>query len=306
MSDPVSSILVIGRAKTGTTILAKSIQHIAGAERRAYVSEPPDDAGLRRAVERSGPCVAKVIFEHWLGERDALAAHVPHDGGLFSHAFATVRDPRDEFISRLMFYPRRELWDGTAGPREIKAWAAALRKKEATPHAVSLQDLFARYHAIFGRDVAAELRAGTEHLRAYFDFLDAHDEGLTRIRYEDIARGDFTAAGAKLGQPVTAAPTLGEYGYTRRTASSGDWRRVATPDDVTMLRDWLGALCERGGYTDWTLDEQPQLSPSNYSEYAQLLLDQFNSRPGAWKVRLKRWAAKLARRGDASNRRQKR
>ena len=100
------NVLVVGKAKTGTTVISKAIhQALPGAR---YHLEPKAASYFEEHGGGGGSDIVKIIFEHWGGrpaDRDALV-----DNRLamrFDRRVFIVRDPRDEAISRLLYlaYP---------------------------------------------------------------------------------------------------------------------------------------------------------------------------------------------------------
>jgi len=277
--EAAGDVLVIGRAKTGTTVLARSIAAAFDPPAR-YLSEPrsPEAAAEGRGAGRR---VVKVIHEHWGG--DDLAGLVADDA--FAARLAIVRDPRDEYLSRVLFQARREIWSGRAGRREMARWADVWRRKERDP-SISFAEIGARYAAIFDADDPAKgYRWFAKGVRTYLDWLEGAD--VSSVCYEDFASGDFEAVSEAVGRPVSTAGDLGEQWYTKRSAASGEWRKVFALGDLGALMEATGEVVERAGYDDWTLDATP-LDPAHYSGYVESLWRQFASRPGSWRVRLRR------------------
>ncbi|MEL6364560.1 MAG: hypothetical protein AAFR11_06950 [Pseudomonadota bacterium] len=279
--------LIIGRAKTGTTFLARSVAGALGADTR-YLSEPktPDEA---MAGAGAAPRAVKIIFEHW----DEPALRTVIENPAFGARLAIVRDPRDEYVSRALFMVRAEIWSGRAGRRQVEAWADVLRKKEDAPRATSFSELMAAYGRIFPDAKGAPgLKNFARGFERYLDFLDAAE--MARVRYETFASGDFGEVSAATGRTVAPATDLGGQWYTKRGAGAGDWRRLFTIDDLERLQAELGAVVARAGYDDWALDPDPVLDPAHFSGYVGALWRHFASRPGGWRVRLGRVLQGLA------------
>src|SRR5262245_503189 len=88
--------MVIGLAKTGTTIVATTILRTL---RRGNLCMEPDDPTDIVPFAQSNPLVIKVLFDSWLGRLPQLyqlCREIPM-------TIAMVRDPRDEIVSRLHY-----------------------------------------------------------------------------------------------------------------------------------------------------------------------------------------------------------
>lgn len=274
-----NDVLILGRAKTGTTFLAQSVAQSLGA---AYVSEPKTrEAAMISAGVKTR--VVKVIFEHWAP--DELRALLSEDQ--FTARLAILRDPRDEYVSRALFMARAELWSGRAGKAEMEAWACALEAKERSPVSISFHELMRGYSEIF-KDAAGAPGFGqfAQDTDRYLEFVETAP--CTSVRYEKFVDGDFSEITDATGAPITGAHDLGDQWYTKRSSGSGDWRRLFTEDDLSLLKEKLSGVVERAGYEDWTLDPAPVLAAEHYSGYVRTLWKQFSTRPGGWRVRLKR------------------
>ena len=96
--------LVIGCAKTGTTVVSKTIQ--SSLQTRHYALEPKA-AGYFEAVasgSQGHPVVIKILFDHWRG-RPRLLNSIIHDESQcgYGKPLFIVRDPRAQLISRLLY-----------------------------------------------------------------------------------------------------------------------------------------------------------------------------------------------------------
>src|SRR5262249_54419578 len=94
--------LVVGLAKTGTTVVARTLQRTLQIP--SFCMEPKD----LKEVERPANCdrlVVKIIFDHWLDRLDELARACGGGGtALVPTVIFVVRDPRDELVSRLHYF----------------------------------------------------------------------------------------------------------------------------------------------------------------------------------------------------------
>ena len=266
---PAPRVLVLGRAKTGTTVISKAIQHsIPGA---SYHLEPKQAAffdGLHWTRASNGT-VVKIIFEHW-EDRAAEREDLIHDRRTlqFSHRVAIVRDPRDEIISRLYYYILPFISRFGYDREQVGQWLEVLRKKERAPGEISVLEMVRRLRAITGRPVA-EVPGGLE---VYGEFLRRGADRLHVVRYEDFMLGRVAALEEYLGVTLSAVRDVGDLGWTRRSAAADNWRRLFTAEDVAHYREALAGPMARLGYTDWRLERPERLDPDAGSRYVEALV----------------------------------
>jgi hypothetical protein len=190
-------ILVLGKAKTGTTIVAKTIQANLSRARLTMEPESPDEL-LRRELPGRGNSVTKVIFEHWNrfpSERSALVHNELID---FDRIVCIVRDPRDELISRLIYYVFPWSENHPGNDQKIQSWIELVRQKEQDPSSLSLLDLASGMDSLFGGKFLTELN----QLHDFSGFLSQLPDNAFLLRYEDIVRGKAKPLENHLGFPL--------------------------------------------------------------------------------------------------------
>ncbi len=294
---PRPHVLVLGRGKTGTTFIAKSIEAACPVPPVRFVMEPRSRRVIDAASDASATAtvVMKTLFGHWRKKAGRLEALVEGRFGPAFHArIAIVRDPRDELISRLMFRPHGFLWRDKAGPREVEAWARVLEAREADP-TMTFLEVCRRFREVFGIDTLKTLRQLGRRGVDYADFLAAHQSRLVVLRYEDAVADDFSSVEPALGWPVATTSALGGFGQTRRSRAANNWMKWFQPSDLDLVRDELGGVCRRLGYDDWTIpgDLDRRIDPEHHSAYARSLVRDYRRKGGALRKFARRLKNKL-------------
>ncbi len=263
-------VLVVGRAKTGTTVISKTIHRsIPGAQ---YALEPKRVLFFEQQDRVGKPFVVKIIFEHW-GAMPNLRDGVVHRETQmkFDKVVTIVRDPRDELISRLYFIARGSAQNGA--PREaMDAWIAALREKERNPRGVTFASLVERAKALLGVNAGA---GALQQAANYYLWAERLGEKAHLLRYEDFMAGRIGALESYLGIALSSDHSVGEHDYTRRSEGTDNWKSFFTEEDVASLRPTLSPQLEKMGYRDWQLTPVEALDPAHGSEYVQRLVAPF-------------------------------
>ena len=124
MFKPVRNVLVMGKAKTGTTVISKTIQKSLPGEVE-YHLEPrkTDFFASAKLLQRDCSHVVKVLFEHW-GNRPNLRYAIVYGetGVAFEKVVFIVRDLRDELISRLLYWARPHSRNSILKDQQIEQW----------------------------------------------------------------------------------------------------------------------------------------------------------------------------------------
>lgn len=260
------NILVIGKGKTGTTIISKSIQ--LSIPDSIYYLEPKRIGFFLNREHFDRVNVVKIIYEHWDNTPYLRDAIVHNELTLkFDKVVAIVRDVRDEAISRL-FYIAHPLAQRGVDDKDMARWLEVLKAKERDPRGVSFLDMMNKLNGIFGTRVTPRAPRDEQ----YLDFLDRHAARLSVIKYEDFIEDRLADLESYLGFEVGEDRHVGEYQWTRRSAAYNNWKRFFTDHDVERLRDLYDPLLARWGYTDWALDENPVLKPQECSEYVRRIV----------------------------------
>lgn len=259
------NILILGRAKTGTTIVAKTIQ--ASLQKHRLWFEP---RSLRHFVSgEPKSVVTKVIFEHWDDKPHSRLALINNELEMkFDKRIAIVRDPRDELISRMFYMVRGAIIDRNVAQENVAQWIDVLREKEANPQSVSVAYLLER----MGQLLNAHLRFHGGGVYDYFAFVKKRFAADHILRYEPFIDGERDSLAGYLGFPLVAAPAHDEMiDRTRRSASHGNWKALFLESDLADYMAQHGAALAEIGYTDTELAPQSTLDPAHGSEYVARL-----------------------------------
>ncbi|WP_370306887.1 hypothetical protein [Sinimarinibacterium flocculans] len=267
------NVLVVGKAKTGTTVISKAIhQALPGAR---YHLEPKAASYFEEHGGGGGSDIVKIIFEHWGGrpaDRDALV-----DNRLamrFDRRVFIVRDPRDEAISRLLYlaYPWMAKHGAGRDQREtLREWIGLLQRKERDPQSVGGLELFAWARERLGTDVLAST---AQSAARYAAFLARAPASSFLIRYEDFVEGRIAALNEYLGlqlEPQTVP--LGDLARTRRSAASGNWKSFFAASEMSTLQSLFGEACKAQGYEDWAPQSAAALDSRHFSGYVERLVE---------------------------------
>lgn len=267
------NVIVIGPAKTGTTAVSKAIHHaLPGSD---YRLEPKLTQFFMRAVDPTPGVVVKIIYEHWNDRRHLRNAILHNEMPLkFDRVVATLRDPRDEIVSRMYYVARGSAMNRALPPGAIDAWIELLRRKERDPESLPFLTICDEAKRILG----VELRPDPSIAERYHRYLIGTPKRIHILRYEDFVDGKLDALSDHLGVRVAPDPELGEVDYTFRSGGYGEWRRIFTPSDVAELRPRLGPVLDAMGYSDWTLAPEPSLDPSTRSDYVRRLVEDVRAR----------------------------
>ena len=267
------NILVIGKAKTGTTIISKTIQN--SLENTEYHLEPKEICFFenQKIVGNGKANIVKIIFEHW-SKRPRLRNAIIHNECKlkFGKIVCIVRDPRDEMISRLLYVIYPYVTNNGLDNERINKWLNIIKRKEQYPQKVSFFDVINKYAEIFGGDFLHNFKVGG---REYPAFLSNNSKKTGLIKYEDFIDGNCRHLEDYLGFKLTDKRDVGELGRTNRTASYNNWKEFFTAQDIERIKEYMGESVQQMGYNDWKTVERDSLNSRNYSEYIIKLLEPF-------------------------------
>ncbi|GEM_PF-520505 len=270
------NILVIGKAKTGTTVISKTIQKsITGLTN--YYLEPKEISFFEQPFftqELEASNVVKIIFEHWEKTPRIRDAIVHNQTKLkFDKVVYIVRDMRDEIISKLMYSVYR--YKDNLTIEQLIRWIEILQKKEKAPKYLPFLELIKEFERLFlnhssGTIVNTAIRQTTD----YYDFIQHVVKPIHIIKYEDFISGKLTALQDYLGFPLSNDRDVDNLGRTKRTTTFNNWKKVFTPEDVDFFQPKISSLLEDFGYIDWALDDCSVLEEEHYSGYIKRLLSE--------------------------------
>lgn len=269
------NVLIVGRAKTGTTVVSKTIENSLEGE-SSYSLEPKDlshffqPENYRTGVNH----VTKIIYEHWnLIPRSRMALICNETPLKFDKRVFIVRDPRDELLSRLLYFIRP--WTDANGchPEKNGAWIEALKKKESNPAAISFLQMVTIFDEIYDTKMHSQVLQ-ERGFQQFFNFTTKKETNGFTLRYEDFIVGEVEPLEHYLDQKLTDKRDVGVLSRTRRSASFNNWKSFFTEEDIAVLKPIYADLLQSMGYSDWELDSVDRLPADENSEYASRLVSQ--------------------------------
>ncbi len=291
---PRPHVLVLGRAKTGTTFIAKSIEATCPATPVRFVMEPKAEQDFEKAGDASASAtiIMKVLYDDWSKQGDMLdrlasGAIAPR----FATRIAILRDPRDEVISRFMYRPFSWLLKGQATTKDIDRWAGVLEQREKN-ETMTFFDIYDEYTSIFSgkHDPAYEIKAVARLCLDYAAYLKRHEYVYEILRYEDAVENNFSAIEKKLGWRVSKTNDLGRFAHTKRSSASKNWMKWFNASDLEKIKALMEPACAALGYDDWTIegDVDRRIDPEHHSAYARRLVRQYRRQGGPVRTYLQR------------------
>ncbi|MEE9417282.1 MAG: hypothetical protein V3V01_18525 [Acidimicrobiales bacterium] len=250
-------VLVFGQPKSGTTALMRSVSEALPDS--VEVFEPDDLTAVDLTPDHL--VVKKLFGPHDRGEGAVYDA--------FDQCLFIVRDPRDRFISSLLYdaHGRIEADD----PSAIAPFLEMLEAKEADPLSVPLLALHHEYWKFSGVDLFSAAARAAQRMRAFW-----RNQGTqwTLVRYEDFVTGNTAELATLLGVDTLAQPIIdGDLARVARTRAHGDWRNWLTPADMFVFEPFATPILAEFGYAnDWTLAEVPSIDRANASDYVRKLI----------------------------------
>jgi hypothetical protein len=269
-------IVIFGLGRTGTSALFYKIKE-ALPRNTVCLFEPKTSKAPRVWLQSAALTARFGTRPHWLAKVLPFGEQVTADAAGFEHfdkQILTVRDPRDQMISLVLY----QIYDVQADCREAMArvMLSALRAKEASPRAVPFLHLVDAYNSLSG---SADRRSWLDRykMHAVDTPMQFHAKrvALHLFSYDDLMAKRFDGLADYLGVPIANTSPEVDKGVRRvaRTRGSGSWRHWFTPEDVQQLRPVLQPYLDQ--YfpgSDWTLDPDPVVNPAHSSLYVERLL----------------------------------
>jgi len=219
--------MVTGLSKTGTTILFASIRDSFPPDRECFF-EPRTAAEFDHIVSRGRH--SNTLTKTLLAD---LVEH-SHVVARFDAMVLIVRDPRDQFISQMLYY----FYDfKTRGdPVGYERARDLLRRKIESPSTVSTIPLYDAIAALAGRSGSESLATRYQRLVRFLRQYQPH-----AIRYEDFVDGRVAGLSQYLGMPVSTASRVDdEHRRVVRTRTHGEWRAWLTDEDLEFINSQVG------------------------------------------------------------------
>lgn len=218
--------LVLGMGKTGTTALFCNIRdHLPGDVRLFF--EPGSVADWQALRLARTNTLTKALMKGFLDSG--------MDPAFFQKIVVLVRDPRDQLLSRLLY------WAAQLSKRHPPLRAAvldAILAKEADPAVIPFLDLVAQVaaldsqHEIFPCDVVEEFGMRLRDAVVNFPSL----KGSYILKYEDMTDGRMEGVREYLQLALVDRATVSdEWKRVDRTRSHGEWKRWFLESDVEII-----------------------------------------------------------------------
>jgi hypothetical protein len=266
----LANFLIIGKAKTGTSLISKAIQY--SLPDCVYCLEPKTVDGFLpvEVPPETKNNVIKIIYEHFETKPNLRRAIVTDELPIrFRRKVLITRDPRDELISRLLYIVRplkdmKRLTDA-----KLNEWLDLIRVKEKKPADLPFFEMVNALNRIFDLDF---LEPFSRHLEDFSQFYHDKPDDVFEVKYEDFVVGNYQALEEYLGFAlVKELPQDNLINRTFRSGSSAAWKEFMVAEDLDQLRSLVGKHTELLGYTDWELRTTDHLDENIYSRYVQRL-----------------------------------
>ncbi len=266
------NVLVFGQGKSGTTVIAKTIQHsLPGA---VFLMEPRTETALTRPG--AAHTVVKILHGQWQENLPGLTSVLRNESSArFDRIVKIIRDPRDQAISSFLYNFYSLAQPGGASEAQLDAVIELLQAKEESPQTISFSSLcdgvnrIMRWHGYSSAWLMTE--SGQVTNRAFWNYLGSLGKFGYLLKYESFIQGDLAGLESYFGFALSPRREVGEYGRTRRSAAAENWREFLTPEDVAILRPLTAELLTEMGYPDWELRPAERLPPEHFSAYLRRL-----------------------------------
>jgi hypothetical protein len=231
--------LISGLAKSGTTILFSRLQLALPEDVTTYF-EPDQDSDLREILMegRHRNTLTKVLIGRVRADNAPLRE--------FDRHVLIYRDPRDQFISMLLYlFYDFQLNNDAAGYHSA---FDALETKVSSPREHSTIALYNHIAGLVGR---APINVFNNLHRVQRDFIRAFSPCL--LRYEDFIDGKRSSVEAYLSVDLgNAAEVADSYRRVARSRAYGEWRHWLNDEDLQYIQREWGETLERLGYPSST------------------------------------------------------
>ena len=274
--------LIVGNAKTGTTVISHTIMNAAGIAE--YIQEPQTIDTFEQPCPPGGQ-VVKILFGQWLNRLDTLDAII--DGQIgpgFTGVLFILRDPRATEISALLYSPYNHFLIAPWSEEKAATFVDIFRRKEADSARIPVHSMIYALHETIARR-SPHLPLGEEARLAFADqptvphyITTPYAEYIAQrrcppaelLRYEDFVSGnikDHPLAGLLSGPRDLSS----DLDRTRRTGGSDDWTAFVTPLDLEIFnRAHASALTTFGYPVDVPLGGT--IRPEHCSQYVARIL----------------------------------
>jgi hypothetical protein len=262
-------ILVLGSGKAGTTALFYCVK--ASAEQHFGTPFPTlfePKAASNIAAFRHEFGVVKMILDRFaVTEKDFIPR--------FAKRIFIVRDPRDNFISRLIWFVKTRLPE--QNPKVRQETIELFARKQSDPDSIGVFEIFSFIEKKFDAEGVSTYSQKSSFLSC--DFFSHSRDDFFALRYEDFVERQLGPLSEYLGFPLVHSFEIDRrHQAVFRTGGYGSWKNWFTEDDrisfVDPNRERLISL----GYEDERPYAQKRIDPAEATEYFRI--DQATPTPG--------------------------
>ena len=268
-------ILIIGRPKSGTSMLAGKLK--AGLDAHFHINsqllfEPRGENWLEQLKANN---VTKVLYSsnpHHISTLEDAIEISKH----FDKKVIICRDPRDILISDTLYR-----WFHRHNPKSeyFQLALSLLLKKEKKPESVNLYEISS---ISINRGIPVSLERYKKNLKAENDkfsepVLKLHSHGCHLVKYEDIISQENTHLNQYLGFSISSEIKSQKKAFLRtaRSKTFGNWRNWFTREDIIFFKPLLEKSLSNLGYNinDWELNQSQNIDPHISSNYVKKLFN---------------------------------
>jgi hypothetical protein len=252
--------LIAGLAKSGTTILFSRLREALPDPVLTYF-EPDQDQQLADILAAGAvdTTLTKVLIGRVTADNALLRD--------FERHVLIYRDPRDQFISMLLYlFYDFQLSGDSGGFRQARD---ALQDKVNDPERYSTIELYNTVAGLVGRAPIGVFNNLHREQQAYIERFSPH-----LLRYEDFIDGKLGGVEGYLSLSLkNKAEVADSYTRVARSRAYGDWKNWLNQEDQDYLQGEWGSTLQRLGYPLVPqLENGPCISRSTSLDY----VDQFD------------------------------
>jgi hypothetical protein len=263
--------VIVGLAKTGTTVIARTLQRTLRIPH--FFMEPRNLTMIAGALAECERLVVKIIFDIWQDRLDDLARLCAGDGtSPPPTVIFVVRDPRDEAVSRLYYFPYTVFASKPSTPEQRASCIALFEQKEAAPDSLGLLELQDELWRRFRPGSTRSPLLHAQYAQFVQRFMDRHRDTTHLVRYEEFISRTIPepALQAMLSDAQHVHP---REQRVLRSASSGAWNSFFTDRDTAFFNQHFEAFLQKFGYPlERKIGAGPPVCSATGSEYVARLI----------------------------------
>ncbi len=262
-------ILIVGRPKTGTSMLAGKIK--TGLDTHLnlnsqFLFEPRAEDWIEQIQENN---ITKILYSRSPRHLSSLEETI-EVGKKFDKKVIICRDPRDTLISSTLYrwYHRHQ-----PEAKYFRQVLELLLQKEKNPASVNLYSI-SSISIRGGKSASLErYKATIKNENHMFSETASklHHQNWHLVKYEDIVSQNNTALNEYLEFEISDDINFQRRAFLRtaRSKTYGNWRNWFTEDDVIFFKPVFEECLEILGYDaqDWELNSEQQIDSSKSSSY---------------------------------------